>query len=141
MTVYIGPGDPCKPQNVSVSALNDLLCAVRMAVQMLPTYDDPDWNNQPDNLRCDMDAARVQLIAATGREKIHNILNECHITRLHNEQASRVMPLIGPLIDAWDGLSNDFTQEIGMESPALVDVMRCLHTAIQEPPIEVTSDG
>jgi hypothetical protein len=29
------------------------------------------------------------------------------IARLRREQAKRVMPLIGPLIDAWDSLPND----------------------------------
>lgn len=27
--------------------------------------------------------------------------------RLRREQAERVMPLIGPLLDAWDGMPND----------------------------------
>lgn len=44
--------------------LNDLLCAVRVAIELLPEYESKDWDSQPDNIRCDIDRARIQLKAA-----------------------------------------------------------------------------
>jgi len=65
------------PKN-AVSSLNDLLLAVRVAINTLPAYGDQDWSSHYDSLRCDAAAARDQLIAATSREKIKKILDDCH---------------------------------------------------------------
>jgi hypothetical protein len=45
------------------------------------------------------------------------------IGALQELQAKAVMPEIGALLDAWDGLPNDFQQEMEEESPALVSAI------------------
>jgi hypothetical protein len=36
-----------------------------------------------------------------------------------NRQTEQVMPLIGALLDAWDGVANDLRSQVADESPAL----------------------
>ena len=46
--------------------------------------------------------------------------------RLRREQAERVMPLIGPLLDAWDALSRDERDDV----PHLAEHVRKIRAAM-----------
>lgn len=47
-----------------------LLGAVADALDLLAEYTDPDWLNEPDNVRCDISLAREKLLAAS--QHYHN---------------------------------------------------------------------
>jgi len=46
--------------------------------------------------------------------------------QLQKQQALNVMPQIGPLLDAWEGLPNDMRYDLCEESPAFADAMRII---------------
>lgn len=48
------------------------------------------------------------------------------VDRLRREQAQRVMPLIGPLLDAWDALTRDERDEV----PNLAAYIRKIRAAM-----------
>jgi len=50
---------------------------------------------------------------------------------LREEQTKRVMPLIGGLLDAWDGLSNDFKETMIEEAPSLVAYLDDINRAME----------
>jgi hypothetical protein len=45
------------------------------------------------------------------------------LMRLRADQAKRVMPLIGPLLDAWECVPNDFRSSMDDECPKLTDYL------------------
>jgi hypothetical protein len=51
-------------------------------------------------------------------------------THLRAEQAEAVMPLIGPLLDAWDGASNDLRTEVLDEAPGLAMYLSRINQAM-----------
>lgn len=52
------------------SASNSLLGAVADVLDLLIEYNDPDWLNQPDNVRCDIAYAKQKLLEAA--QHYHN---------------------------------------------------------------------
>lgn len=57
--------------------------------------------------------------------------DELELLPLRDEQCEAVMPLIGPLLDAWDGLSNDARGVIEQESPQLAKALRDINDAME----------
>lgn len=55
---------------------------------------------------------------------------EADVKKARAIQAKQVMPLIGPLLDAWDDLSNDTKSVIREESPTLCDYLDKLDQAM-----------
>ena len=53
------------------------------------------------------------------------------ISKLRAAQTRRVMPLIGPLLDAWGLVSNDFRETIHDEEPALANYLDRLNRAVE----------
>ena len=49
------------------------------------------------------------------------------------EQADAIMPLIGPLIDAWDGLPSDVREAFDLESPDLTSALAAIAEAMFDP--------
>lgn len=47
-------------------------------------------------------------------------------------QAKTVMPLIGPLLDAWEGASNDFKSSLRQDEPVLCDYLDKISTAMED---------
>ncbi len=45
------------------------------------------------------------------------------LIKLRAAQAKRVMPLIGPLIDAWDGVANDVRSDLIYHEPEFVEYL------------------
>lgn len=45
------------------------------------------------------------------------------LNELRRKQREAVMPLIGPLLDAWEAVPNDFRGMIEDECPALVTIL------------------
>lgn len=45
------------------------------------------------------------------------------VVKLRKKQAERVMPLIGPLLDAWDNTDNDTKSTLRAEYPVLCDYL------------------
>ena len=54
------------------------------------------------------------------------------VSRLRKRQATTVMPLIGPLLDAWDDLPNDVKSDIALDSAALVDCVERIRSAMED---------
>jgi hypothetical protein len=52
------------------------------------------------------------------------------ITRLRKAQAKAVMPMIGPLLDAWEGLPNDFKDSEELE--ALNEHLSAINSAMED---------
>ena len=52
------------------------------------------------------------------------------VERLRQEQAEQVMPLIGPLLDALDGLANDTRGALEDEAPSLFDALAAIQRAM-----------
>mgnify|MGYP001603130379 CR=1 FL=1 len=46
-------------------------------------------------------------------------------------QSKAVMPLIGPMLDAWDGMPNDLKAEIREAEPALCDYLDQINAAME----------
>ena len=56
---------------------------------------------------------------------------QCEITAgLRREQADRVMPLIGPLLDAWEGTALDFRSDVCDQYPTLHDALQNIYKAV-----------
>jgi len=53
------------------------------------------------------------------------------IEQLRQEQADRVMPLIGPLLDALDGLPNDTRGSMESDAPALFDCLEAIQKDVE----------
>ena len=53
------------------------------------------------------------------------------LRRRRAEQAKRVMPLIGPLLDAWEQLPNDVRSDIELAHPSLLWAMQNIVAAIE----------
>jgi hypothetical protein len=54
---------------------------------------------------------------------------------LRKEQAGRVMPLIGPLLDAWEQVSGDLRSYIEEDNPQLAKSLDAINAAVEiEPP-------
>lgn len=53
------------------------------------------------------------------------------IDKLRAKQTRRVMPLIGPLLDAWEGTHNDLKGEIEELEPALFEQLQNLAKAVE----------
>lgn len=49
---------------------------------------------------------------------------------LRSIQAQKTMPLIGPLLDAWEGMPNDIKSDPGMED--LNETMRRIQSAMED---------
>jgi len=52
-------------QDKSQKILNNVIC-------MLPAYSDPDWQAQPDNLKCDVDYAKQLLLMVVKSTELIN---------------------------------------------------------------------
>lgn len=63
---------------------------------------------------------------------IHAIKRERDNLRL--VQAKAVMPKIGPLLDAWEGLSNDLRGQIMDEAPKFGSLMARINDAMEASP-------
>lgn len=46
-------------------------------------------------------------------------------------QAKAVMPLIGPLLDAWDGMSNDVKSTLRLDDPELCEYLDKINAAME----------
>lgn len=57
--------------------------------------------------------------------------------RLRAVQAAAVMPLIGPLLDAWDGVPNDVKGAVREEAPDLATSLNAICGAMEEQPAAV----
>lgn len=53
------------------------------------------------------------------------------IERLRREQAKAVMPLIGGLLDQWEGMSNDAKGSLREESPVLCEYLDRIDAAME----------
>lgn len=53
------------------------------------------------------------------------------IERLRKAQAKAVMPLIGPLLDAFEGLPNDFRSEMEEHAESLVQYLTDIESAME----------
>ncbi|MBK5958065.1 hypothetical protein CCR97_08020 [Rhodoplanes elegans] len=58
-------------------------------------------------------------------------VTEAERAALRAEQAARVMPLIGPLLDAWDGLPNDIRSLVRDEHPELGTHLNQIAAAVE----------
>lgn len=52
------------------------------------------------------------------------------IERLRANQAKRVMPCVGALLDAWEGTSNDEKGTLRLEYPHLCTLIEALNRAV-----------
>ena len=60
------------------------------------------------------------------------LLNQCNAySELRKEQARKVMPLIGPLLDAADAIPNDLRDKDGEMGP-LLEVIEHIHKAMDD---------
>jgi hypothetical protein len=53
------------------------------------------------------------------------------ISKLRAAQTRKVMPLIGPLLDAWEMVDNDFKGTIRDHEPTLADYLDRINAAIE----------
>lgn len=53
------------------------------------------------------------------------------VKRLRRAQAREVMPLIGGLLDAWDGMALDLREQIAEEKPAFADAIEAINEAME----------
>jgi hypothetical protein len=53
------------------------------------------------------------------------------ILRLQAKQAKAVMPMIGQLLDAWEGIPNDIKSDLSEDCPAFVCYMDELDAAME----------
>lgn len=51
--------------------------------------------------------------------------------RLRREQSEAVMPLIGPLLDQWEGMSNDAKSSLRWENPTLCGYLDKIDAAME----------
>jgi hypothetical protein len=51
--------------------------------------------------------------------------------RLRLAQAKRVMPVVGPLLDAWDGIANDVRSGLEEDAPTLVAFLDRLRQVVE----------
>jgi len=58
------------------------------------------------------------------------------ITQLRKEQAQRVMPLIGPLLDAWEAVPGDLRSEIKEFAPQLAEHLNHIFDAMEATRLE-----
>jgi hypothetical protein len=63
------------------------------------------------------------------------------VATLRAEQAARVMPLIGPLLDAWDNTDNDTKSTMRSEYPALCDYLGKLEAAMNLESLTTAQNG
>jgi len=54
------------------------------------------------------------------------------LQKLRQQQAARVMPIVGSLLDAWDGTSNDEKGTMEQDFPHLCELLRALNTAVEQ---------
>jgi hypothetical protein len=55
-------------------------------------------------------------------------------------QAKTVMPMIGPLLDAWEGANNDLKSSIREEEPELADYLDKIASAMESAPLAEDTD-
>lgn len=53
------------------------------------------------------------------------------IQRLRRAQNKAVMPLIGPLLDQWEGMSNDAKSALRWENPTLCEYLDKIDAAME----------
>jgi hypothetical protein len=53
------------------------------------------------------------------------------LAKLRSQQADRVMPLIGPLLDQWEGLPNDTKGAWREDSPAICEYLDKIDSAME----------
>lgn len=63
------------------------------------------------------------------------------LDRLRGEQAKRVMPLIGPLLDAWDNVPNDVMSDLTEQCPEFATAMSRVVGAIEGASESVAEDA
>lgn len=56
------------------------------------------------------------------------------LAKLRREQAERVMPKVGALLDAWDNTSNDERGTLEQDFPHLCELIIALQTAVEGTP-------
>ena len=54
------------------------------------------------------------------------------VDRLRGKQAKTVMPLIGGLLDAWEGVPNDFRCEIKEHAALLADYLDAINRKMED---------
>lgn len=54
------------------------------------------------------------------------------MAELRRRQVASVMPLIGPLLDAWDGMPNDLKYDLEDGAPDLVRIMRSINAVMND---------
>lgn len=64
-------------------------------------------------------------------------MNSLHAVRRERQglrivQSKAVMPLIGPLLDAWEGIANDAKDVLREEQPALCDYLDRISAAMEK---------
>jgi hypothetical protein len=56
-------------------------------------------------------------------------------------QTKKVMPLIGPLLDAWEAVPNDSKDAMREGEPALCDYLDKINAAIEDDSLAISVDG
>ncbi len=59
-------------------------------------------------------------------------MTQKEVERLRKLQAKAVMPKIGPLLDAFDGVPNDFISEMDEHASDLLECLREIQSAMEE---------
>lgn len=57
--------------------------------------------------------------------------SETELKRLRKAQAREVMPVIGPLLDAWEAVPNDFRFEMESQASELVGYLEAISDAME----------
>jgi hypothetical protein len=53
------------------------------------------------------------------------------LDKLRQQQAARVMPIVGGLLDAWEGTENDEKAALEQDFPHLCELLRALNNAVE----------
>lgn len=71
--------------------------------------------------------ARIQLIVTDALKQ----MSDRDLAQLRIEQADAVMPLIGGLLDQWEGMSNDAKSSLRWENPTLCEYLDKIDAAME----------
>ena len=71
---------------------------------------------------CDWACSQARLL----RAEIQSLRNSVYRETLRTEQFNAVMPLIGPLLDSFDGIPNDMRSELQEQCASFYDAMQAL---------------
>jgi len=68
----------------------------------------------------------------SGDSSLHGVRRE--VKGLRIAQSKAVMPLIGPLLDAWDGVPNDSKGAMREDAPVLCEYLDKINAAMEDAP-------